>query len=225
MKIATILLVTALISASGAGEPKPRFNRVSFGPVEPGQTLKLFLGSSKGYKKSDPVKWIEFVKPDDVTRIWTPVPADMPLSQRALGRIPVIEVSGPEQKCGSTPRLVFLAGPPERGGSPGQEGSAPSLFAYEHIICDTTGLVPPDVMVDQYIAKYGMYDAKDYDRNQVVYNNVRKRYRVGVRPFVSKGEGPGGIVVTVVDEAIFREKYLAWRATMQGATRRVQRLF
>ncbi|VAX19806.1 hypothetical protein MNBD_NITROSPINAE02-2175 [hydrothermal vent metagenome] len=219
MKIATILLVTALISASGAGEPKPRFNRVSFGPVKSGQTLKLFLGSSQGYKKSDPVKWIDFAKPDDVKRIWTPVPSGMALSQRVLGRMPVTEVSGPKRECGSTPRLVFLAGPP------GQAGSAPSLFVYEHIICDTTGLVPPDVMVDQYIAKYGMYDAKDYDRNQVVYDNVRKRYRVGVRPFVSTGKGSGGIVVTVVDEATFREKYFAWRATMQGATRRVQSLF
>jgi hypothetical protein len=61
-----------------------------------------------------------------------------------------------------------------------------------------------------------MYDEKDYDRDMIIYNNVQKRYRVSVRPYIQQ-DGPSGVIVTVVDEGIFLDAYTSWRVALRLA--------
>lgn len=217
MKIViAILLAAALSAGTEKTEPVKKMNRVSFGQVAPGEDLKLFLDVNKEYKASKGVNWLEFAKPDDKTTIWATAPDDVSISKKVLGRMPVISVTGPGSKCETTSTLLFLEGPAKQSGS--------NLFLYEYNVCDNTGLVTPQTMMDQYIAKYGMYDKKDYDRNMIIYKNVREHFRVAVRPF-TPGEGPGGITITVVDDDVFRQKYFGWRASLKKATEVVRKLF
>ncbi|VAX17772.1 hypothetical protein MNBD_NITROSPINAE01-10, partial [hydrothermal vent metagenome] len=116
---------------------------------------------------------------------------------------------------GKVPRLMFLTGPGK---------SSAGLYAYEFTICDNSKLLNPETVMDQYIAKYGMYDVKDYDRNMIIYNGVQERYRVAVSPLTGQKDEVG-LTITIVDNEVFKSKYREWRLELKKAAKTVQKLF
>jgi len=216
---ATIALHLAAMTAF-ADEMTLRENRVVFGSFHTGQNIRLFNTSHTGYTKSKEVDWLKFnADISDYKRIWAPLPEKSVLSRRTLSHIKVIEMTKEKQACQSSPRSLFLK-------SPGAGGklSTSRLYAYEFIICDNTKLLTPDDMMRQYVDKYGMYDEKDFDRKMIVYNNVLNRYRLGIRPYYGDKDG-NGLVVTIVDNDVFTDTYIAWRGTLRTANEKIKTLF
>ncbi len=214
-----IALHAASIVAFG-DEMEPRENRVVFGSFHTGQDMRLFNASHTGYTKAEEVDWIKFnADIFDYTKIWAPLPEKRALARRTLSHIKVIEMTKGKQACQSSPRSLFLK-------SPGAGGklSVFRLYAYEFIICDNTKLLSPDDMIKQYVDKYGMYDEKDFDRKMIIYKNVLNRYRLGIRPYYGD-KGESGLVMTVVDDDVFTETYIAWRGTLRTANEKIRNLF
>lgn len=195
-----------------------RHNKVRFGKARTGQSMVIFESLAAGYAKSDEQSWVTFA--GDIFnhgRVWAPSPAGISVSPRTAEKISVVVMTSATKACGAIPRSLFLKFP---GGS-----SVPyRLYAYEFIVCDETNLLRPQDMVNQYISKYGMYDEKDYDRSMAIYNNVTKNYRVGVSPLEME-EGRAGMLISVVDEDVFRDVYLAWQMALRSADARTQTRF
>ncbi|VAX18352.1 hypothetical protein MNBD_NITROSPINAE03-185 [hydrothermal vent metagenome] len=217
--IGTAFLILAMAAVVGAGEKKDtvkRYNKTSFGQFRTAVGLDMFLKANPGYKKSDETGWVEFVRDRfDYGKIWAPAPEKMVMSKRTLSHMGAVLVTSAENACGTAPRLLFLKSSDTKKGD-----SSFELFAFEYNICDTTGLLSPEDMVDRYIAKYGMYEQKDYDRNMIVYTNVTERYKVGARPFSGK-ENERGLTVTVVDDKIFENVYRSWRGALRKADKSI----
>jgi len=221
--IGTAFLIFAMAAVVGAGEKNgvnQRYNKTSFGSFHTAISLDMFLISNPGYKKAEETSWVEFSKDKfDFSRIWAPQPEKMATSHRTLSHIGSIMVTSAQNDCGKSPRLLFL-----KSSDTKNDDSSFKLFAFEYNICDTTGLLSPEDMIDRYIAKYGMYELKDYDRNMIVYTNVTERYKVGARPFVRK-EKRQGLTVTVVDDKIFENVYRSWRGALRKADKSVMASF
>ncbi|MBI5814969.1 MAG: hypothetical protein HZB29_05100 [Nitrospinae bacterium] len=214
------LALFVLTLPAGAAENKPakvRNNRVDFGPYVTGMALSL--AAAPGYKDSAKVTWEAYSKESDRKSVWALAPEDVSIAENIVSRMPVLVVNAPAIGCDMAPRLMFLVDPAAGAG----EGSG-KLFAYEYNVCDTSGMLNTEMMMDQYIAKYGMYDRKDYDRKMIVYHNVMKKYRVGVRPLEGVA-GKVGLTITVLGDEVFRSAYQNWRAAIRTATRKAQREF
>jgi len=214
MKRMAFLMAAALILAGQAfaEDKKPakqRTNRVEFGSYMTGLTIEL---ASAAYKDAPRTNWLKYSAPQEKNNVWVAAPADMVMAENVASRIPVIATAAPTAGCGMAPRLIFLAGPSQTAAVSGK------LYAYEYNICDTSGLLSTDMMMDQYISKYGVYDEKDYDRKMIIYNNVSGKYRVGVRP-LSGVNDKTGITVTVIDDSVFRDTYGQWRMAVRKAAR------
>lgn len=217
---AVALIVLSLASAAAAADgkdaPRERANNVRFGGVRTGMSVSNFVREGEPYRKAESMAWLAFQRLDQAERIWAPPPEGMALSGKVLSLMMVTPVAGARPACSSAPRMLFVSGPP---GGPGVR-----LYAYEYMICDASGLLDPGILIDQYITKYGIYDWKDYDLDMIVYKNVQKRYRVGARPAVSE-DGRAAIVVTVVDNDVFKDAYFAWRRALRKAYASVRDLF
>ncbi|MBI4665382.1 MAG: hypothetical protein HY751_03105 [Nitrospinae bacterium] len=219
MLVAIFFMVIATTAMAADKPVKIRQNRVDFGPFTPG--APLFLETAPALKDSGQTNWLKFTKDADKLSVWAPAPEDIKISERIAAKIPVMTVTSPEQGCGSAPRLLFLSGPVAAVTTAAETKPAATgkLYSYEYVVCDPSGLLTPESMTDQYISKYGMYDGKDYDRQMIFYKNVQGHYRVGVRPFT--GGDRAGLMVTVVDENVFREVYQQWRGVIRSASKRV----
>ncbi|MGK7345588.1 MAG: hypothetical protein ACNS63_07245 [Candidatus Nitrospinota bacterium M3_3B_026] len=213
MRTAAIALIVLSIAATanavdGEETTGERANNVRFGGVRTGMSVSNFIREGEPYRKAESMAWVKFETLGQAGRIWAPAPEGMTLSRNVLSLMTVTPVSGSRPACSSTPRMLFVSGPP---GGPGAR-----LYAYEYMICDSSGLLNPGILIDQYITKYGIYDWKNYDLDMIVYKNVLGRYRVGARPAVSE-DGRAAIVITVVDDDVFKEAYFAWRRALREA--------
>lgn len=218
MRSATLLLTLILtlpLLLCGEANAVEKTNRVQFGKIKTGASLGTFMTFNKNYTKSEPTSFAETIKEVSPEGMWNPLPNQMSTSGTILNHLSTIEVTSSETGCGMIPRLIFLTGP---------EKSTAELYAYEFTICDDSKLLNTETVLDQYIAKYGMYDAKDYDRNMIIYNEVKNRYRVGVTPLEGKNE-KAGLTITIVDSEIFKLKYREWRLELKKARKTVQKLF
>ena len=153
--IGTALLIFALAVVVGAEEKKEvkiRTNKTAFNLFHTATSLEMFLIANPDYQKSDETDWVEFVKDKfDYSRIWAPKPEKMAISKRTISRVGAVLVTSPKNDCGTAPRLLFLKSSDKRN-----DDSSFNLFAFEYNVCDTTGLLSPEEMIDTYIAKYGM---------------------------------------------------------------------
>ncbi len=225
IKCIAVALLALAFAAPGAGaeekkEARVRDNKVAFGSFHTAQDLAVFLVSHPGYQKSDETGWIKFNENKfDYGRIWAPEPSSLPVSTRTVSHIKVVLVTSPGNECATAPRLLFLKAPETASGA-----SIFRLFAYEYNICDNTNMLNPDDMLKQYIAKYGMYDKKDYDRNMIIYNNVTGGYRLGARTFEGEGE-KRGLTITVVDDEVFSDIYRLWRGVLRLADNKIRSSF
>lgn len=207
-----IFMMAAVVGAQEAKEVKTRYNKTSFNLFHTDISLDMFLIANPGYQKSDETSWVEFVRDKfEYGRIWAPEPEKLAMSERTLSHMGAVLVTSPANDCATAPRLLFLKSSDRKN-----DDSSFKLFAFEYNVCDTTGLLSPKDMLDRYIAKYGMYELKDYDRDMVVYTNVTERYKVGVRVFTEGGESQG-LTITVVDDKVFGDTYRSWRGALRRA--------
>ncbi len=214
-----VLICASVITTGVAAYALEKDNRIQFGSVTTGESLNAFIKLNKGYTKADPESWLKFSSANAKDGMWAPAPDKDVYSNRVLSKLSTIVVSTQKPECGKVSRLLYLGSPPRPKGKPDI-----TLYAYEYILCDITGFVSSSFMLDQYISKYGMYDLKDYDRGLVVYNDVKKRFRVGVKPYTADKE-KAGLAITIVDNQVFRDKYLSWRIALKEAYKTVRNLF
>ncbi len=210
-RIFVIFLIALLIlsTAAIAGE---RENRVRYGDFRTGEGLQTFLIAHAGLERGKGESWTSFSRREN--EIWAPAPEKRSLSSVILDKMKVHTISTKDNRCGASPRQVFL----ERS-----NGKA-EMYAYEFNICDSSGLIDPVSSVEQYIRKYGMYDSKNYDRDMVIYDNVKKRFRVGAHPYNSEN-GVSGATVTIVDSVVFDEVYADWKVALRKAAERLRMRF
>ncbi len=136
---------------------------------------------------------------------------------RFIRRMPAtIAALGGTERCGKPVEGIFLA-VPHKG------GDRRVLYSYRYLICADDALVSPVRFLDKYMEKYGLYDVKDFDRNEHIYYGVQGRYEVRVRP-VKEGK-VAALEIGVADNAVFIEAYKAWRARLRGAEESVKEKF
>lgn len=207
-KLIGALLAVLFISALALAEDKPvRQNKVEFDLMTTGQRLEVFLTAWPQYTKSEPVSWEAFTKnPFDYARMWTPFPEDEYLPGRIAKALDVVTLTASAPACDMAPRVLFIR----------SAGGGYHLYAFEFNVCDATGMLTPAEMVQQYIAKYGVFDVKDYDRQMIVYRNVKTQYAVGARPVTLEGSRTA-LTVTVADMNTFKRALRSWRLALSTA--------
>lgn len=213
--IAFSIMAASLSFAQEKTEAKERYNKVSYGEIKTGRTISSVMTEQAPYKKGESASWTDFTSTEPEERIWAPAPEDMSVSRSVASHITITTARTQAPRCGEASRMLFVSSP--------ADGPNGRLYAYEFVACDTTGLLTPQIMLDQYIAKYGMYDKKDYDLDMIIYNNVHGRYRVGVRPFTSQ-DNRAGIVITVVDDDVYRDVYEKTLSSLRKAFETVKAL-
>ena len=206
------LLAVIFVPLFAFAQEKPiRLNKVEFDLMTTGQRLEAFLSAYPHFAKSAPVSWEAYTKnPFDYTRMWTPLPEGEYLPNRIAKTLDVVTLTASAPSCDMPPRVLFIRGA-DGGGYGGYY-----LYAFEYNVCDITGMLTPAEMVQQYIAKYGVFDAKDYDRQMIIYRNVKSQYAVGARPATLEGNKTA-ITVTVADENVLKRALRSWRLALSTA--------
>ncbi len=206
--------------ATTAAEPAAtrHTNKVDYLSLPAGAEWEKFNSAYTGFAEKPPAGFFDLekkAKTDFTLTIKRPRGFDG--FDRFIRRIPVtIAALGGGDRCGKPVEGIFLA-VPHKG------GDRRVLYSYRYLICAGDPLVSPVRFLDKYMEKYGIYDVKDYDRNQHVYYGVQGRYEVRVRP-VKEGN-LAALEIGVADNAVFVEAYKAWRARLRGAEESVKEKF
>lgn len=210
--LAALCLGDALAAdKSPAGKkPSPRHeNRVDYLGLPTGSTFGQFAVAHKGTVEKAVGNFLELENRSRTDFSYTlKRPKEFEGFDRFLRRIPVriVNIMGADN-CGMPLDAVFL-------GVPHDKGDRELLFSYSYVTCADDTLVTPGRFLDKYIEKYGMYDARDYDRGHHIYHNVQGRYEVRVKPAAGKR---AMLIITVSDNAVFSEAYKAWRSRLRRA--------
>ncbi len=219
----TALKLLPLIFATliGASQPKVHENRTVYAELETGLRLFHFNNRFKGFAKyrSGSFSEMETLSFSDFSmQVERPDSSD--IFDIYVKKIPttVFHAQKPLE-CGSVQSATFLKYPLK---TKNREKSA--MHSYEYFICAGEGKISPKRLLERYIQKYGNYNTKDYDRNQHIYLNVKKRYEVRVKPLSNK-KGEAGLVITVSDNQLFHEVYYAWRAYIRNLEKKAQEKF
>lgn len=203
------LIALSVISAAEAA----RDNRTVYADLATGLRSTHFNSLFPGFKESVAGKYLALEQRSgtDFT-INVKRPGNMGLLDRFLEKIPV-RILRPSETlaCDSVVEAVFLGHPSDRSGRKPEV-----LYSYSYLACAGTGEISPERFLDKYMEKYGNYDAKDYDRSQVVYHNVKDRYEVRVKP-VASASGEPGLIITVTDNFFLKQVYDAWRRMVRKA--------
>lgn len=205
-------------SAAEKPAPPPHENKVDYLSLPTGTEWERFNAAYAGFAEKTSGGFFDLEqkgKTDFTLTIQRPREFDG--FDRFIRRIPAtIAVLGNGERCGKPVEAVFLA-------VPRKEGERRILYSYRYLACAADPLVSPARFLDKYMEKYGLYDVKDFDRNQHIYYSVQNRYEVRVRP-VKEGN-VAALEIGVVDNAVFTEAYKAWRARLRGAEESVKEKF
>jgi hypothetical protein len=211
--IAAVVLLTSAALASGA-EVKETLhdNRTVYANLSTGLQAVHFVGRFPGFKEAVTglYRALEIRSDTDFT-INIKSPAKLGLLERYLERIPVRFLRPADAiACDSVVEAVFVGHPPDRRGN-----TPEALYSYSYLVCADSTMISSNRLLDKYMEKYGNYDTKDYDRNQIVYQNVNRQYEVRVKPVTSSSKMPG-LVITVTDEKLLKHTYDAWRRKLRA---------
>lgn len=202
----------ATAPATLAAEPPapPRENKVDYLSLPTGTDWERFNAAYPGFAEKTAGTFFDLekkAKTDFTLTIKRPRGFDG--FDRFIRRIPVaIAALGGTERCGKPVEGTFLA-VPHKG------GDRRVLYSYRYLVCADDPLVSPVRFLDKYMEKYGLYDVKDFDRNQHTYYGVQGRYEVRVRP-VKEGK-LAALEIGVADNAVFNEAYKAWRARLRSS--------
>ena len=221
-RIPTILAVAVFLAFSQAAdtyaaEAQPaatpptttHSNKVDYLAVQTGEKMENFHSKYPGFTVKTSSNFLELEKRSALDfSILQRRPKGAVFFDRFVRVIQVKSYAAPEQgKCDSPSEAVSLTM---------QDTGAEVLYSYSYTVCAGDTLVSPGRFLDKYMDKYGVYDEKDYDRTQHVYNGVQSRYQVRVKP-VALASKAAALVITVIDEKVFADAYRAARVALRGA--------
>lgn len=206
------------VAATTQPAPPPRENKVDYLAIPTGADWEAFNAAYPGLAEKMAGGFFDLenkAKTDFTLTIKRPRGFDG--FDRFIRRIPTTIVTlGGTGRCGKPVEGVFLA-------VPRIDGERRILYSYRYLVCADDPLVSPVRFFDKYMEKYGLYDVKDFDRNQHIYYNVQGRYEVKIRP-VKEGN-VAALEIGVADNAVFNEAYKAWRARLRRAEESVREKF
>ena len=210
----TALLLLAPAAFAPAEETAPvHENRTVYGNLSTGLREVHFAARFPGFKEAVTGRFraLEIRSDTDFT-INLKRPAKPELLDLYLEMIPVRFLRPKDTlACNSVVEAVFLGRPVDRRGK-----TVETLYSYSYLVCADSRLLSSNRLLDEYMEKYGNYDVKDYDRNQIVYQNVKGQYEVRVKPVTSSSQRPG-LIITVTDEKLLKHAYDAWRGKLRAA--------
>ncbi|MBF0169670.1 MAG: hypothetical protein HQK87_01050 [Nitrospinae bacterium] len=214
MKILPLLLALLLPATAQAADkeakPPMRENRVVYDLYRTEQSYEDFRLHFPQFTGGEPVSWGEFNAPTATPGIWAPAPQEVHVPSLPSKHMKVRLVST-DERCDSASRALFLID------ADGKE----RLYAYVYHACDRSGLLTSAGIQTQYLYKYGMYDEKIFDREMILYRNVRDRYRVGVAPWNSP-DGAAGVAITVIDDTLFSSTLTSWKVLIKRTYEQAQ---
>lgn len=201
-----------------AAAPPPRANKVDYLSLPTGTEWEKFNATYPGLAEKAAGLFFDLEQKGTTDFTLTiRRPRGFDGFDRFIRRMPsTIATLDKGERCGKPVEAVFLA-------IPRKDGERRVLYSYRYLACAGDPLVSPTRFLDKYLEKYGLYDAKDFDRNQHIYYNVQGRYEVRVRP-VKEGN-VAALEIGVADNAVFTEAYKAWRARLRGAEESVKEKF
>lgn len=206
--------------AATAPEPAPPLheNKVDYLSLPAGTDWERFNSTYAGFAEKAAGSFIDLEKKAKTDfNIMLKRPRGFDGFDRFIRRIPVtIATLSDTERCGKPVEGIFVA-------VPHQGGDRRVLYSYRYLICAGDPLVSPVRFLDKYFEKYGLYDVKDFDRNQHIYYGVQGRYEVRVRP-VKEGN-LAALEIGVADNAVFTEAYKAWRARLRSSEEAVKEKF
>ncbi len=138
-------------------------------------------------------------------RIFVTIPKKATRSDRIEKNIRAVTYTATKNSCSAPARLLFLH----------TADGKKSLYAYEYLICDDSGLLSPGKIVDKYLARYGMYDRRDYENNLYIYDNVGRYRHVAIKPISI--DGKSALRITVTDDRAYKNAYDSWKEKIGNA--------
>ncbi len=211
-KTAALAIIICLsLSAFSAPSAVAHDNKVDYVSVGTGNDLAAFRAGYPDFAEKYSGGFMELEKraSRDKTIFGFRRPKDKKYFESVVRQITARAYgSAAPEKCESPSEAVSL--------SFGRDKNAVgALYAYSFLVCADDRSVTPARMLDKYVEKYGPYDARDWDRDERVYYNVRERYRVMVRP-LKTASGNAGLMITVVDDGVFDRTYVEARARIRN---------
>ena len=207
------LIFTTQTSLASAAEVKEKVhdNRTVYADLSTGMRSLSFMSRFPDFKETltSLYRTLEIRSDTDFT-INIKRPAKLGLLDRYLEKIPVRFFRPAKTlECDSVVEAVFLGHPLDRRGK-----TPEALYSYSYLTCADSTMISSNRLLDKYMEKYGNYDAKDYDRNQIIYKNVKEQYEVRVKPVTSASQKPA-LVVTITDQKLISHTYDAWRKKLR----------
>lgn len=214
----TVLLTMAAFASAAEKEPVVRHNRIDYGGVSTGLRAVHFTSRFPEFKEALTGIYLALeIRSDTDFSINIKRPEKLGLLERYLEKIPVRFLRRADRlNCNSVVEAVFLGHPADRRGK-----TPEALYSYSYLACAESVLISSNRLLDKYMEKYGNYSAKDYDRNQIVYQNVEEQYEVRVKP-VTSSSGKPALAITITDEGVIKLAYDAWRKKLRDAERQAK---
>lgn len=210
LSLTLALLLPTAPSRAAEEEPVVRENRVTYDLYRTKQTYDDFRLRFPTFSGAEPVSWEEFISPASTPSIWAPAP-DAVYVPTLPRRHMTARLLTAQPACDDASQALFLKD------ADGKE----RLYAYVYHVCDRSGLLTPGGLQTQYLYKYGMYDEKVFDRDMILYKNVRKAFRVGVEPW-SSPDGMAGVAITVIDDELFDQTVTSWKVLIKRTYEQAQ---
>lgn len=227
------LLATAGVVFLGFGDAPVRALerpeiRTEFENIKTGMTAGRFIELRPDFKMVEENTFLEFEKKGKenprVYKLKRPGAADF--LDNVVGLIPVqiMRISGGDPnaiQCDDVVEAVFLSSPPF---TEEMTDRRTELYSFDYIACDSTKTLSAARVLDNYVDKYGLYQDTDPERSFIIYNAVKNRFQVRVRE-VTGGKDDRGILISVVDEEMFKEYYRLWRSYVRSVEYRFKKKF
>lgn len=179
-------------------------NRTEYGNIKTMLTQEKFERSYSGFSKGK-VENLQRKISAGKNSVFITIPKTAPRSERIEKNIRTVTYSAPKKSCSAPAQLLFLH----------TADGAESLYAYEYLICDDSGLLSPEKIVDKYLARYGMYDRRDYENNLYIYDNVGKYRHVAIKPISI--DGKSALQITITDDRAYINAYDSWKEKIRNA--------
>ncbi|MBI5179004.1 MAG: hypothetical protein HZA04_07060 [Nitrospinae bacterium] len=199
MRFVFTIIIVALMAIPAYAADVAHENKVDYLGVTTGEAMEKVIALQPALKEQVSASFGEIQKRAATDfSLFLRHPKEGRYFDRFLNVMPVKIFSAP-LACGTMSEAISLL-------VPANAGDHAVLYSYSFVSCANDPLVTPVRMVDKYVEKYGLYDEKDFDRNQHVYNKVLSRWQVRVKPVALADKG-AALVITVIDETVFGEAY------------------
>ncbi|MFW2330804.1 MAG: hypothetical protein ACN4E2_00690 [Nitrospinota bacterium] len=205
IKVGKLLALIYLLTMAGSifAAETQKNNRVVYGNIETKIDIKQFLRLYSQLKSEQVISLSSYLRENDDQSRRLLIPYDQEISDNEKSLIS-LNILSQEAACEEPSKAIFIFTPL------GEE----KLLSYDYILCDKTRLLKPAGMIRNYVIKYGLFNFKNFDKNQIVYTGVQSKYKVAVMP-AEKIDENVAIRVTIVDDSLFKAEIGKLRAHLE----------